>query len=55
MINNYSGKLAYEKFEDTKVIFRRRKSKKDITYTMGLRKGTKGQINVGAIKNGQCR
>ena len=55
MINNYSEKLAYEKFEDNKGVFRRRKSKKDITYTMGLRKGTEGQINVGTIKNGQCR
>jgi hypothetical protein len=45
MINDFSGKLAYEKLEDTKGIFPMRKSKKDITYTMGLRKGTKGQIN----------
>jgi hypothetical protein len=44
MINDYSGKLAYEKFQDTKGTFRMRKSKKDIAYAMGLRKGTKGQI-----------
>ena len=50
MINDFSGKLAYEKLEDTKGIFRMRKLKKDITYTMGLRKGTKGQINRKSLR-----